>query len=341
MNILRLGFSRAVPFFLLAGAVACSAGSEAGELTKTGDQQVSMMVDAKAGATLLLEDGARVHLPPGALAADAEVSLSREACDGIYSSDRFQSCVYRVSAPDAVLNERFVVSLATSSEDDAPTDCAAALTEDGWRCLVDTELLDGSSEASASTFTDFTVRAGSDDIVDHRCTDVPFEPCGGALEGSWTLTGACGSMGQVTGVTFEFDSDPYEACDPFEHYMEFPFSVDASLEFRGDGTLRVSEQFSISGHTMVTEACLAQVGETCSEDCTSNEGVCDCVSLSSVGGHGSDEPWAYGEDGTFIYFEQPFGYCLQEDRLTVEFPGRQDVLDPHIRVYERAAMQVP
>ena len=45
---------------------------------------MSMMVDAAAGATLLLDDGASVQLPPGALATDAEVSFSRETCDGVY-----------------------------------------------------------------------------------------------------------------------------------------------------------------------------------------------------------------------------------------------------------------
>lgn len=331
MDILGLKTLHATALLALVGAAACSSESDSGAPTKTGDQRVSMLVDAEAGATLFLEDGASVYVPPGALASDAEVSFSREACDGIYASSRFESCVYRVNAPDAVLNDRILLSLAINSENDAPTECAAALTEDGWRCLVDTEVLDGSSEASASTFTDFTVRASSDDIVDHRCTDVPFEPCGGELEGSWTLTGACGSMEQVTGTSFTFD-DPYEACGPFEHYMDFPFSVDASLEFRSDGTLRTLEDFEIVGHTMVTEDCLAQSGETCPEDCAIDEGVCDCVSLSSVGHRGSDEAWTYGGDGTFIYFEQAFGYCVQEDRLTVEFP---DALGTHLRVYER------
>ncbi len=332
MNMLSLKISHAAALLVLVGAAACSSASDSGAPTKTGDQRVSMMVDAQAGATLFLEDGASVYLPPGALDSNAEVSLSREACDGIYSSGRFQSCVYRVKAPDAVLNERFLLSLATSTENDAPTECAAALTEDGWRCLVDTEVLDGSSEASASIFTDFTVRAESDDIVDHRCTDVPFEPCGGELEGSWTLTGACGSMQQVTGAFFTV-GDPYEACGPFEHYLDFPFSLDASLEFRSNGTLRALEDFEIVGHTMVTEECLAQVDESCPEGCTIDDGVCDCITLSSVGHRGSDEPWAYGEAGTYIYFEQAHGYCVQEDRLTIEFPSQDG---SYLRVYDRA-----
>ncbi len=329
MNILSLNILLAAVF--LIGTAACSSESGSGTPMQVGDERVSVVVNAEAGATLLLDDGASVHLPPRALAADAEVSFSREACDGIYASPRFQSCVYRVAAPDAVLNERLLLSLATHNENDAPTDCATALTEDGWRCLVDTEVLDGSSEASASTFTDFMVRAGADDIVDQRCTDVPFEPCGGELDGAWILSRACGSMQEVIGASFSFE-DPYEACGPFEHYVEFPFSLDASLEFSSDGEMRTSETYGTTGHTMVTEACLAQVGESCGEDCTMSEGICDCILLSSVGGRGSSDAWAYGEDGTFIYFEQAYGYCVEGDRLTVEFPSPTGT---HLRIYER------
>ncbi len=331
MRIRSLNELRAAALLAFLVFAACSSESGSDTPLETGGQRVSRMVDAKAGATLLLDDGASVHLPPGALAADAQVSFSREACDGVYASPRFQSCVYRVEAPEAVLNERITLSLAIRDESDAPTDCAAALTEDGWRCLVDTEVLDGRSEASASAFTDFTIRAEVDDIADQRCTDAPFVPCGGDLDGAWVLSRACGSLEEVVGVSFEFE-DPYETCDPFEHYVEFPFSVDATLEFDSDGTMRAYETFGTTGHTMVTDACLAEVGETCAGDCTMSDGVCDCVLLSSVGGHGSDEPWAYGDNGTFIYFEQAYSYCVEGERLTVDFPSPTGT---HVRVYER------
>ena len=101
MHILSLYHRRAAACLILLGAAACSSEAGSGAPMQTGDQRVSMMVDAAAGATLLLDDGASVRLPPGALATDAEVSFSRETCDGVYASRRFQSCVYRVDAPDA------------------------------------------------------------------------------------------------------------------------------------------------------------------------------------------------------------------------------------------------
>ena len=253
MLVHRVSLQQVVALLGVLGAAACSTDNDSSGAT--GEQEVRTMVEAAVGATLALEDGTRVVIPGGALESDAEVSLSRETCEGVYAASRFQSCVYRVSAPDAALVGRYTVSIPSRGNTEARTDCAVALTDDGWRCLVDTEASGESSEASASAFTDFAVRAASDDLADDRCTDVPFEPCGGDLLGDWTLTGACGSMQEVLGVTFSFDSPPYEACDPFDHYMDYPFSIEGSLEFRDDGTLRTLEMFRISGHTLVTEEC--------------------------------------------------------------------------------------
>lgn len=336
MNMLSIRYLRATALLIPLAAAACSSDASSGDPTpdgptKIGDERVSMMVDAAAGATLLLDDDASVFIPPGALAADAEVSFSRETCDGVYASDRFQSCVYRVAAPGAELNERLRLSLATHDDTDTPTDCAAALTDDGWRCLVDTEVMDGSAEASASMFTDFTVRTEADDIGDQRCTDVPFEPCGGDLAGDWTLRRACGSLREVVGATFSIDN-PYEDCDSVEHYVEYPFSVMATLEFTDGGLMDTYEQFSTTGHTMATEACLTQIGERCGEDCTMKEGICDCVFLSAVGGHGYSDAWTYGEANTFIYLGEEYAYCVEGERLTLEFPSPAGT---HLRVYER------
>ncbi len=159
------------------GAAACSTDSDSSGALATGEQKVSTIVQAAIGATLALEDGTSVVIPAGALASDAEVSLSRETCEGVYAATRFQSCVYRVSAPDAALVGRYTVSIPSRGETGARTDCAVALTDDGWRCLVDTETSDESAEASASAFTDFAIRTSSKDLADDRCTDVPFEPC--------------------------------------------------------------------------------------------------------------------------------------------------------------------
>ncbi len=139
-------------------------------------------------------------------------------------------------------------------------------------------------------------------------------------------------------MTFSFNSPPHEACDPFDHYMDYPFSIEGSLEFQDDGALRTLETFQISGHTLVTEECLAEVGEECGDDCVLDNGVCDCVSLSSVGQRGSNDEWTPGDPGTFLYFEQPFEYCANGDRLTVEFPGYEGAR--HLRVYERSAPEL-
>lgn len=321
MLVRRVSLRQVASLLGVLGAAACSTGSDSTGALATGEQNVSTIVQAAIGTTLALEDGTRVVIPAGALESDAEVSLSRETCEGIYAATRFQSCVYRVSAPDAALVGRYTVSIPSRGEAGARTDCAVALTDDGWRCLVDTETSGESSEASASAFTDFAIRASSNDLADDRCTDAPFEPCGGDLLGNWTLTGVCGSMQEVLGVTFSFDNPPYEACDPFDHYMDYPFSIEGSLEFQDDGVLRTLETFQISGHTLVTEECLAEVGEACGDDCVLENGVCDCLSLSSAGQGGSSAEWTPGDSGTFFYYEQAFEYCVNGDRLTVEFPG--------------------
>lgn len=321
-----------VRLILLAGAVGCSSSPSQDSPTKMGDERVSASVTANASATLLLDDGASLYLPPGAVTTDAEVTFSRETCEGIYASPRFQSCVYRVDTSDIEIEERFVLSLPAREENDAPAYCAAALTEDGWRCLVDAEVSEETAEVTASIPSHFTVRALATDVTDQRCTDPAFAPCGGELAGEWVLSRACGSLEEVTGASFTLE-DPYEDCGPFEHQLDLPFSVNATLEFGSDGMMRTYETFSTTGHLLATELCLEQVGETCGEDCALSEGICDCFYLSAAGGQGLEDPWTYGEPGTFLYLGNTYGYCVEGDRLKVEFPSPSGT---HLRVYERA-----
>ena len=97
------------------------------------------------GGSIELADGARVEFPAGALTEEAEVTLRRLDCGGIYQSASFGSCRYAVEGPEELLVQPYQLRLPTR----APAR-ASQQTVDGLVSVIGSE---DQAEASHRTLT--------------------------------------------------------------------------------------------------------------------------------------------------------------------------------------------
>jgi len=288
-------------------------------------------VSAAEGGTLNLEDGATLVVPPGALARDATVTLSRVSCGGVYAASSFASCLYAVSSGGVPWVERYTLTTPTRTSD-ADT-VAVRVAADGLRPLLD-----------AVSHPDSVVTTGGRDgatsawyagviPTDHRVEDAPFAACGGDVVGEWRLTHDSGTREEVTGMSAE-GPDPYADCGAYDALVDYPFTVGGVFRFNSDGSFAWQNGFQVWKRTLVTTACQRLVGEACDDRCALEDGVCDCNWdwLSSEGG--GDSVWTLSPDGlTLTINGAPTRYCVQGDTLSVQYSASS--AHGRVATYER------
>jgi hypothetical protein len=243
---------------------------------------------------------------------------------------------YAVRAPGGEWAGRYRVGIPARSDGARPVRDA----EDGWPPLFDGSFDGALLWASASTSGAFSARVAAANPTDDRCADLAFDPCGGAIEGHWTLAAACGTADQVTGQSSYGGDDPYAGCDPLDHVEDQPFEAHGSLSFGVDGTYDTTDRFTEWGHATTTLACLDAIGWACDAPCTSDGTTCDCTWVDGEGlGAGYGGAWAYGADpGTVDLDGASLRYCVDGDSLILErlTPGSPWVPgDPYYLVYDR------
>lgn len=283
-------------------------------------------IPAASGGAVDLGDGAHLEVPPGALAADALVTLTRDTCSGAWASPTFASCRYTVDSGGVGWLGRFTLELPVTGE--ATTMVRDA--SDGLRPLLDTRAAPGRLSASGSSDGTFTARA-SGGPPDDRCTDVPFEPCGGDVTGHWDLTDACGSASQIVGISSE-GPDPYADCAPFEAVVDEPWDVAGSVTFDADGTFSASSAVVGFRHQTLTLGCLEVVGQDCNPECTNDGSTCDCTYTQFAANGGWGGAWVETPDGPEIE-GIPYRACVDGDVLAFEFPHPDG---PFLQVYARS-----
>jgi hypothetical protein len=270
------------------------------------------------GGSIELPDGARVEFPAGALTEEAEVTLRRLDCGGIYQSASFGSCRYAVEGPEELLVQPYQLRLPTR----APAH-ASQQTVDGLVSVIGSEDQADRITTPASTFGEFASWSEDGIIPNDACVMPEFEACGGELLGNWTQTGGCGTVEQLTNVSWS-GPDPYASCDPQDHYVGYPFSISGGLEFLAD-SYQISSGFMIMKHELVTTECLEIVGETCLPDCSLVEGVCECLFFKAEGeGASGDDVWSTPEVGVVSLGSASHRYCIEGDTLTVEWGAPED-----------------
>jgi hypothetical protein len=299
--------------------------------------RASTFVDAADGATIALDDGASLTIPPGALAGDAEVGFER-TCLPVFAAMDYGGCRYRATGLPEVIG-RISVALPQTSDDA----CVLAQREHGWHCLADSEADGGFVRGSFSTATTFTTRSAVPSGVpaDSGCADLAFEPCGGDVTGEWELVRACATYRQL-GFSYSTGPDPYAACAEGEVHRNHPYEADRGLNFTtepsgdpdSEGELRYQ---STSGgrsweRTIVTETCLTAVGESCA--CASDGYVCDCLREggTSIGRGGST--YEVVDDELFMDgFDTVVPHCVSGDELILERTHHE--LGPYHLIFRR------
>jgi hypothetical protein len=277
------------------------------------------------GGSIELSDGARVEFPAGALTEEAEVTLRRIGCGGIYESASFGSCRYAVEGPSELLAGPYQLSLPTRSPARA-----SQQTVDGLMPLYGGQSSEGSVTTLVHAFSEFT--SWSDDLVvpANACVMPDFEPCGGDVMGNWTMTDACGTVNQLTNSSWS-GPNPYESCEPLDYYTGYPFSISGTLEF-AEGSYETSGGYTILQHGLVTADCLASSELTCLPDlCTMVDGICECLFvMAESDGNGGGDVWSVA-DGVLMMGSAQHRYCVEGDTLTIEWAGDS----PYYKVYTR------
>ena len=291
------------------------------------------------GGEVLLDDGAKLVFEPGALSADSEVVFSRSACTGAYAHSMFGSCRYEVAGLESEQDARYQLVLPRTSPTGDPV--LRKRASQGFASLLDSN---ATTEAIRASGVGPGVYAGittPPSVEDARCTELEFSPCGGELDGSWTLAQACGSIPNITGEQYSGATEPYEVCTDAEVFVDSPFTVGGKLRFSeyvGVGFFELNRNHELWEYSVVAQSCLDRAGSTCDPFCSSEEGACVCTYFKSQASSGSGEFWEYGDEGEFRTRSEPsenpedqgsedyevgpgIPYCVQGDDLTVKYRG--------------------
>jgi hypothetical protein len=333
----------------LLAVLGCGADDASERAAPRLEQRVWM--SAADGGELTLEDGASLRVPAGALMADGDVTFTREACGGVFAAHNFRSCLYQVAAASA-LSQPFSLQLPSSRavSDDASS-CISRQNAPGWPCLADESRsaepgLDGTSNerpvARATAFSFFAARATVTVVDDRRVIDVPFERCGGAIEGRWEMVATTATANRF--YHYWRDPDPFAVCGPAERYEDRPFASTHTLEFwppgddqslgeEGFGSVSSSESHDIVHHSITTMACMRRAEERCDDGCVRDGELCECVVPQGRGAGMWGSPWTLPEPGQVQFGSLSHRYCVEGDRLTLEFD--EEIDGPYVQVYER------
>jgi hypothetical protein len=287
----------------------------------------TVALTASEGGRIELSDGAALEVPPGALEADGAVTFARRSCERVFGLDEFESCLYAVDAGDVGWAGRFRVELPRRTRRGPAT--AARDAEDGLRPLVDSE--DGGVVTASSSQSGLFVARSVEGAPDDRCTDPPFVPCGGDLDGTWSLASACGTVEQLFGYDVA-TGKPYAACEADAALVDYPWDLYGSVTFGADGTFFESVGGSLVEHRLVSLECLERVGESCHSACRIVDDLCDCRWDVYTFDTSTELEWsASGTELTMGTSTDP--YCVQGDVLGVLSSRRSG--DPFMTYYVR------
>lgn len=351
--------ARIAPCWLpVLGAVAIACGGRSDGRPGSSDDPdrlvVSTRMSASEGGELTLDDGAIVAVPPGALDGNGEVTFTRRTCGGVFGSSYFASCLFEVNST-APLVQPFFIGLPQRDEASGAGVCTARQSAPGWPCLAERDTTSGGPLATSSAFSLFATRATVSPADDMRVIDVPFVPCGGALEGSWDLVGATGTADQVDPVIrIRGTPDPRAACGVGEHLEDKPFTLTGRLVFApagqdakdGRGSAKVSEGLDVRRYTITTQACLDRVGESCDNAdfgnehegrCAWHENLCECDVADSGGAFIGGMTWSYAGAGRVNLENEQRRYCVEGDRLSLEVTDLESGA-PFLKLYQRSTL---
>lgn len=337
MKMLRIGLLLG----LMGAFTACGADSGGEEAPSYVGTEKSVMVTAAAGGEL--EAGAAtLSIPPGAVAADVEVTVAVESKKGKPGEKDILIDVYEFG-PNMTFAKPVELSFDMKgvNPDDNGTVMVAWLEGDKWNTLP-TTVKDGKAVAETTHFTPFTLVFVLDedgDVVQMggECSGT-FDACGGDISGTWEFSGACASVPNLFGGG-DGEENPFADCTD-QPSASLTVDITGTVTFGGDGSFEVDQSLTMSFEAAVPNSCLEELGmgqASAAELCQGLEGTPQgdqCVLTNASEGPQTQqtmETGTYTAEGGILTVttssddagvpEEPDmnEYCVKGDTLTVRF----------------------
>ncbi|HEY2407333.1 MAG TPA: hypothetical protein VGI10_15085 [Polyangiaceae bacterium] len=309
-------------FALVLGMTAACGSSDKGGSTPAAannvpavGQTVTVSITAASGGDVAI-GSAKLSIPPGALSADTDITLTTEApASSLPEAATVQGPVYDFGPAGTTFSTPAPLTLPLPS---APSSGQTAVvswldtTSNAWQDL-DTTVSAGAVTAAVPHFTMFVVRfkGGGTGPVD--CS---FSACGGDITGAWTITAGC----------FNSNSSALSGC-PTATVMA-QTDVAGMVTFNADSTYSVNLTESGTINAEVPTSCLS--GTTCDAFGTSNQVACTadttgCACTKAIMPANSSESGTYTTSGTTFTTTKtgdtpgtPNQYCVTGSTLKVQ-----------------------
>jgi hypothetical protein len=284
------------------------------------DDTLTVAVSADEGGTVADEAGtAALVIPAGALATDQDITLAVSA-----ASNGAETNVYDFG-PDGLSFEA-PVTLSIDYDGEVPDGMKAVLAveENGeWVEIDGSSASAGVVSGEITHFSAFTVILVNGEIVlTSACADRldGFTPCGGDLQGAWTLHEFCFPPIDAG------SSDSGFQCSGM--YVDVDYQVSGTITFTADTVTVGEQQSSMSSMLNVPVSCLTSSGATCdmladdTTSCAVSGDLCQCSEPASTNTDPAGEPENYSVDGNELTVEESDGaktypFCITGDELEV------------------------
>lgn len=299
---------------LLLGA--CSTGED----NPSSSDTMRIMVKAAEGGVITAGNRVALAIPPGALAEDTEITLKILPPTDATLGDVFDFGPDGLEfAIPAVLGLRVDPAVAEGKE------LAVGLEENGrFVALAGSTYANEVVSAPIEHFSRFAIIAqnaggGGGGSCNQQVAD--FAPCGGAIEGTWTVESVCLHP-------FEVDSE----CAGFQVEMRYVLVDEQAFTFQ-DGQVSTSGgRARLESESHFPVSCTE--GVTCSELSSPWTGTCEgSEECSCLIVHESEQEATAGTytiDGSRVTLvsddgdETEYEYCVQGDKLFLNFVDPED-----------------
>jgi hypothetical protein len=331
----RVGF---VALFVLT-AMGCGSDGDSGGPESFAGEEKSVMVTAAEGG--MVEAGAvALAVPPGALAADTELSVKIVDKADQPGAEDIAIDVYDFG-PDGTtflkpVEMQFDLAGVNLEGKDA---YIAWLDGSSWTKLGDSAVTGGKITATTTHFTPFTVVLvlrddGTVGQVGGQCGG-DFEACGGDITGTWAYTGACLTLPDDVLGGSEDGENPFAACTEAPT-ARFTIDVTGTITFGSDGSFAVDQTSSVSGGFSLPNSCLEDLGGvTCDQvggmadgdACVLGSGEVETSTDMSTGTYTTDGAvLVVTDDGSTEPTEDTskVEYCVKGSKLSVRIVDQEE-----------------
>jgi hypothetical protein len=324
-------------------AIGCGSDSDGGGPESYAGEEKTVMVTAAEGG--MVEAGAvALSVPPGALAADTELSVKVVDKADQPGAENIAIDVYDFGPDGTTFLKPVTMEFDLSGVNlDGKDAYIAWLDGSSWTKLGDSAVEGGTITATTTHFTPFTVVLvlrddGTVGQVGGQCGE-DFAACGGDISGTWKYTGACLTLPEDIFGGSDGEENPFAMCSEAPK-AEFSIDIQGTITFGSDGSFSADQTTTIASKFSVANSCLEDLGgATCDQIGGTPEGDA-CV----LGGEEPDsstemDTGTYTTNGAVLVVtsdeEQPqptdpseeeskVEYCVKGSKLTVRILDEEE-----------------